>query len=236
MNILIAEDDDLTRSLLSSVLTKLGHNVRATANGRDAWEAWRTGDFPFIISDWMMPDFDGIELCRRVRAEPRVEYTFIVLLTSRFGKTDYPAAMSAGVDDFITKPLEKDEFAARVRIGERILGLHTTLRAANNDLDRRVAERTAVIEAANRTRAEFFSRAGHELRTPVLHILGSAERLESAQLDLSQRDCVAQILASGTVLMSVIERFLASPEPRFGDPGCFRPGGSADGGPSPSSA
>jgi len=128
MNTLIADDDDITRLLLGSALTKLGHDVHEATNGREAWAAWQSGEFPLIISDWMMPDLDGLEFCRRVRAEERTDYTYIVLLTSRSGKTDYLEAMNAGADDFITKPFEKEEFAARVRVAERILEFTTQIR------------------------------------------------------------------------------------------------------------
>src|SRR4051794_17357688 len=111
MNVLIADDDDITRLLLSGALTKLGHIVREARNGREAWEAWLTGAYPLIISDWMMPDLDGLEFCRRIRAEACAEYTYIVLLTSCSGNTNYLEAMSAGADDFITKPFEKNTFA-----------------------------------------------------------------------------------------------------------------------------
>jgi len=150
MNTLIAEDDDITRLLLTNALRKLGHHVQEVTNGREAWAAWYGGKFPFIISDWMMPDLDGLDLCRRVRAEQRTDYTYIVLVTSRSGKTNYVEAVTAGVDDFITKPFEKNPFAARVRVAERILGLHANLRAANTDLDRRVCERTAALETSLR--------------------------------------------------------------------------------------
>jgi len=150
MNTLIAEDDELTRALLSSALTKLGHDVFEAGNGREAWDAWRGGEFPFLISDWMMPDLSGLELCRRIRAEQNADYTYIVLVTSRFGRTNYLEGMSAGVDDFITKPFEKNAFAARMCVAERVLGLHANLRAANTDLERRVSERTAKLEIALR--------------------------------------------------------------------------------------
>jgi CheY-like chemotaxis protein len=208
MNALIADDDEITRMLLSSALTKLGHTVCEAKNGREAWMAWLTGEYPLVISDWMMPDLDGLEFCRRIRADPRAEYSYIVLLTSHSGKTNYLEAMNAGADDFITKPFEKDAFAARVRVAERILGLHANLRAANTDLERRVCERTAELETALHARSEFLSRASHELRTPMHHILGFAQLLEMNGLTSEQNDSVRQILASGRNLLTLIDRIL----------------------------
>jgi len=209
MNTLIADDDDITRLLLSSALTKLGHDVHEATNGREALAAWQGGEFPLIISDWMMPDLDGLEFCRRIRAESREDFTYIILLTSRSGKTDYLEAMGAGADDFVTKPFEREEFAARVRVAERILGLHETLRAANSDLERRVKERTAELASALRAKSEFLSRASHELRTPMNHILGFAQVLAMDPLGPEQADSVDQILTSGGHLLTLIDRILA---------------------------
>lgn len=209
MNTLIADDDDITRLLLSSALTNLGHEVREATNGREAWEAWHGGGFSLIITDWMMPDLDGLEFCRRIRAEERADYTYIILLTSRSGKSNYLETMNAGADDFVTKPFEKDDFTARVRVAERILGLHANLRAANADLERRVEERTADLAEALRAKGEFLSRASHELRTPMNHVLGYAQLLAMDELNPEQTDSVAQILSSGAHLMTLIDRILA---------------------------
>ena len=209
MNTLIADDDDITRLLLSSAMTNLGHDVHEAINGREAWNAWSGGKFPFIISDWMMPDLDGLEFCRRIRAEPRADYTYIVLLTSRSGKANYLEAMNAGADDFITKPFEKDAFAARVRVAERILGLHENLRAANSDLEQRVSERTSELQKALAVKSEFLSHASHELRTPMNHVLGFAQLLEMDELTGEQQESVQQILTSGRHLLQLIDRILA---------------------------
>lgn len=209
MNVLIADDDEITRLLLGSALTRLGHSVREASDGREAWEAWLSGEFPLIISDWMMPDLNGLEFCRRIRAQAGEDYTYLILLTSRSGKTHYLEAMDAGADDFITKPFEKDEFAARIRVAERILGLHANLRAANTDLEQRVRARTAELANALNAKSEFLSHASHELRTPMNHVLGFAQLLELDALTGDQRTHVTQILASGRRLLSLIDRILA---------------------------
>lgn len=208
MNVIVADDDDITRLLLGAALTNLGHNVRAASNGREAWEAWQTGEFPFVISDWMMPDLDGLEFCRRIRAERRTDYTYIVLLTARSGKTNFLEAMTAGADDFITKPFEEDALAARVRVAERIRQLHADLCAANTDLERRVCERTAELQIALQAKSEFLSRASHELRTPLNHVLGFAQVLERHALTDAQSASVQQILTSGSYLLQLIDRIL----------------------------
>ncbi len=209
MNTLIADDDDITRLLLSSALTKLGHSVREAKNGIEAWMAWLSGDYPLVISDWKMPDLDGLEFCQRIRAAPRAEYSYIILLTSCSGSANYLEAMTAGADDFVTKPFEKDALAARVRVAERILGLHANLRASNADLERRARARTAELEAAMRAKEEFLSRASHELRTPMNHILGFAQLLEMDADTPEQKDSVGQILTSGAHLLTLIDRILA---------------------------
>jgi signal transduction histidine kinase len=128
MKILVAEDDATSRIILTHVLAQLGHEVVATADGEEAWAVFRQAHVPLLISDWMMPGMDGLELCRRIRAESRSRYTYIILLTVLGGKQNYLEAMEAGTDDFISKPFDVDQLHARLRVAERILGLQTELR------------------------------------------------------------------------------------------------------------
>src|SRR5262245_26312080 len=121
MKILIAEDDQDSRELLSWLLEKLGYQVVATENGREAWEAYRRGRFRLVISDLLMPDVDGLELVRRIRAQKQPKYTYIILITAIIGKKDYLEGMEAGADDFVTKPFDPDELKARLRVAERII-------------------------------------------------------------------------------------------------------------------
>ncbi|MBI4608539.1 MAG: response regulator transcription factor [Candidatus Rokubacteria bacterium] len=123
MKILIAEDDAGTRLLLSTLLEKLGHEPVGAGNGREAWAAFERDYFPVLIADWLMPEMDGLELCRRIRAEPRPKYTYIILLTGLGGRDNYLAGMNVGADDFVTKPFDPEILAARLRVAERILGL-----------------------------------------------------------------------------------------------------------------
>ncbi|MBA3962356.1 MAG: response regulator [Chthoniobacterales bacterium] len=209
MNVLVADDDGITRLLLSSTLRKLGHDVREAQTGLEGWEIWQEERQPLVISDWMMPGMDGLEFCRKIRAEHRPELTYVILLTARAGKENYLEASEAGVDDFIVKPFEKEMFAAHIRVATRILGLDQNLRAANADLELRVNERTAELRAALKAKSDFFSQASHELRTPMNHVLGFAQLLELDPLNEEQQESVQQILGSGRHLLTLIDRILA---------------------------
>src|ERR1700751_611721 len=121
MKILIAEDDRDSRELLCWILEKLGYQVVATTNGKEAWEAFRRGRFRLVISDVLMPELDGLELCRRIRKHKQSKYTYVVIITALIGKKDYLEGMEAGADDFVTKPFDPDELKARLRVAERII-------------------------------------------------------------------------------------------------------------------
>ena len=121
MKVLIAEDDRDSRELLAWILEKLGYQVVATTNGKEAWDAFRKGRFRLVISDVLMPEIDGLELCRRIRKHKQSKYTYIIMITALIGKKDYLEGMEAGADDFVTKPFDPDELKARLRVAERII-------------------------------------------------------------------------------------------------------------------
>jgi DNA-binding response OmpR family regulator len=211
MDILVADDDRTARFLLSSTLIELGHSVTEATNGCEAWEAWKREHHQLVISDWMMPGVDGLELCRRIRAEEEPGFAYIILITVRAGKVNYLDAMDSGVDDFLGKPFERDRLLARVRVAMRILNLHQRLRLANTDLQRRVEERTAELEKekALQVKREFLPRASHELRTQMNHILGFAQLLSLKKgLTEKQEVSVRQILESGRRLLTLIDQIL----------------------------
>lgn len=209
MDILVADDDRIGRFLLNSALCELGHSVTEATNGCDAWEAWKRQRHQLIISDWMMPCMDGLELCRRIRAEETSQLSYIILITAREGNANYLDAMNSGVDDFMSKPFERDRFIARVRVAIRILGLNQSLHLANTDLERRVEERTAELQKALQAKSEFLSRASHELRTPMNHILRFAQLLSLKKgLTEKQDASVRQILESGRRLLTLIDHIL----------------------------
>ena len=123
MKILIAEDEPVSRTLLSAALRKLVHVVMVAENGRDALDVCNRERVPLVISDWMMPEMDGLELCRQIRARNFGHYTYFTLLTTLSGKQHFLDGLAAGADDFITKPFDLDQLAARLRVAARILHL-----------------------------------------------------------------------------------------------------------------
>jgi len=113
MNLLLAEDDAVARMTLSAVLKGLGYEVTVAEHGAEAWAVLQLSHFPMVISDWQMPEIDGAELCRRLRARATDRYTYFLLVTATGGKKRYLEGMEAGADDFITKPVDMDELRAR---------------------------------------------------------------------------------------------------------------------------
>jgi putative two-component system response regulator len=125
MHVLVVDDDEIARELLSNALTQAGYRVRVAADGREALAILGTTPCRLVISDWVMPEIDGIELCRQIRAGDFPSYIYVILLTSRDQTQDIVEGLSAGADDFITKPFDPAELCVRVRAGERILSLET---------------------------------------------------------------------------------------------------------------
>jgi len=129
MKILVADDDRLSLRLLEHTLTRWGHEVVACADGEAAWRESRQGTAHMVISDWQMPGMDGLELTRRLR-ERGGAYTYVILLTGEEGRDEFLTAMEAGIDDYLTKPVDLDELHARLAVGKRVLDLQEELRRA----------------------------------------------------------------------------------------------------------
>lgn len=129
MKILLVEDDAASRETLRAILEAQGHDVAVVEGGVEAWQLWQLTQRRIVVADWLMPDVDGLELCRRIRAHGPAPYTYFLLQTIRTGRGHFLEAMEAGVDDFITKPIVPEELIARLRVAERILGLRHELLA-----------------------------------------------------------------------------------------------------------
>ncbi len=131
MRILIAEDDFTSRTVLSSVLKKNGHEVVETVNGAAAWDMLQQPDAPrLVILDWMMPEMDGLDVLRKVRAQQTDQPPYIIMLTAKGGKADIIAGLDAGADDYLTKPFDAGELRARISVGRRMIEMQVKLEDA----------------------------------------------------------------------------------------------------------
>ncbi len=128
MKVLIAEDDVVTNRILQTALQKLGHEVVSASDGLEALEVFSASPTRVVVSDWMMPRMDGLELCQKIRSRKNTDYTWFILLTARNGRDDYHAAMDARIDDFLPKPLDGDELMLRLRVAERVIRDATQIR------------------------------------------------------------------------------------------------------------
>ena len=147
MNILIAEDDAITLRRLQHFLEKWDHHVTTAVNGVEALEKFLDQDVELVITDWMMPEMDGMELVRQIRSGGRDKpYVYTILLTSRGEKEDVVKGLSeVGVDDYVVKPFEPDELRARLSVGERTVRLERTLREYGKGLEKIVRMQTRLI-------------------------------------------------------------------------------------------
>jgi putative two-component system response regulator len=125
MRALIVDDDDLSLELLQEILREMGYEVERAANGKEAIEKLRRNAIHLVITDWEMPEMNGLELCRAIRAEDFDGYVFIIMLTSREGGQQRIDGIHAGADAFLLKPLNSEELLVSLKTAERILGLET---------------------------------------------------------------------------------------------------------------
>jgi two-component system cell cycle response regulator len=166
MRVLIAEDSVVARKLLVRSLQQLGYEIVAAEDGARAWEAYQQAPTPIVITDWEMPQMNGVELCRAIRQHPTEQYTYLMMLTARGQKEDKLEALDAGADAFLSKPLDIAELQANLRVAERILQAEADLQAQKRQLqdlneelisqNEQLQQSYRLVEYANRRFVELF--------------------------------------------------------------------------------
>ncbi len=136
MKILIAEDSAVPRLILERTLASLGHETLSASDGSEAWTRFQTFQPDVVLSDWLMPGLDGVELCRRIRGLDTDRYTYFVLLTAMTELEHAVTAMTAGADDFMVKPLDRFRLEAALIAAQRVTALHDELRDQRAGLGR----------------------------------------------------------------------------------------------------
>jgi DNA-binding response OmpR family regulator len=140
MKILVADDDEVLRLRLQSLLSKRGFEVIEAADGESAWITLQQPDAPRLaILDWMMAPTDGLELCRRIRAAEHLKAMYLILLTARESKQHVIEGLRAGANDYVTKPFDPEELHARVAVGVQVIQLQAELAARVRELEEALA-------------------------------------------------------------------------------------------------
>lgn len=153
IRILVAEDEPMTRKLIVGLLRRAGHEVTDFEDGEALWEEYQREPAPIIVTDWMMPKLEGIEVCRRIRAEHPDVYTHVMIVTSLASNEHTLEAYEAGVDDFVAKPIHDEilsrQIASAVRsyLAHQEQGLRRSLELAQDALG---ADHTALLAPLSR--------------------------------------------------------------------------------------
>ena len=168
MKVLIVEDGLVMRRLLGSSLRRWQYEVTEAEHGAQAWELFQREPFPLVLTDWLMPEMDGLELIRRIREFESPNYVYIVLLTAKSEKEDLVTAMDAGADDFLAKPFDPDELRVRIREGARIIGLERRLAEQNRQL--RTTQAALVQSEKLASLGQLAAGMAHEINNPVSYV------------------------------------------------------------------
>ncbi|MDJ0840017.1 MAG: SpoIIE family protein phosphatase [Acidobacteriota bacterium] len=161
--VLIIDDSEFSRAQLKLMLQKLGHEVLIARDGKEGWRRLQKNPVNLVITDWMMPEMDGLGLCRRVRQAEFNHYIYIILLTIRDGKNDMVEALEAGADDFITKPCTLPELRVKLHNGERILAYEEELLKRNRQLAEAHEEMRRGLKSVSRFHQTLLPPGSHRL-------------------------------------------------------------------------
>jgi DNA-binding response OmpR family regulator len=185
MRVLIAEDDAVSRRILQRAVERFGHTCQTAVDGAEAWQAYQDASFDVVITDWVMPLVDGVELCELIRANPGPCYTYVILLSVLSDRGHFLKGMQAGADDYLTKPLDAEELQARLAAAERVTSLHRRLAEQNTALGALLHEQeqlsaTLAETAEARGRLEGVTLAARE----IVHLLSNDLSLAVGAIEL----------------------------------------------------
>ena len=224
MRILIADDDSATRFMLKDITAQWGYDVVEAADGQEAYSVLSGQDSPQLaLLDWMMPGMDGPEICSRVRQADGLLFIYMIILTIKSEKKDLAAALDAGADDFLSKPVDYGELRSRLAVGSRAVDYERRLAGKNRQLDEYAnrMEELAEERARQLFHAERLSMLGaltagiaHEMANPLGYISGNIGLLE---MDWEvAMPCIRDAIARGGKNEKPLDILLQETPARFG--------------------
>jgi len=179
MKLLVVDDDEMARFAHVSLLSGAGYDTLEADDGHDALGVLNDENIGIVISDWMMPGMDGIELCQRIRKRKNVGYVYVIMLTSKTGQDDLLKGFKAGVDAYLNKPPDLKTLNAQIKVGIRIVKLERQLTTFANDMEKLAEDRAHQLIHADRMATLGMLSAGiaHEVNNPTTFISGNAQAL-----------------------------------------------------------
>lgn len=177
VNIIFADDDIIARKLVLKLLVDREFSILIAENGKEAWQLLQQSGARLIVTDWVMPEMTGIDLCKKIRETYVDQYVYIILITSRSDKEDTIEGLKAGADDFVIKPLNVGELSARIRSGLRIIKLEDEFKKANAQLHQ--AEKMASV-------GQLAAGIAHEINNPIGFVSSNLRTLSDYRKDLNQ--------------------------------------------------
>lgn len=197
MNVLLADDSAASRRLAEVVLERAGYSVTTATDGAEAISSFERSAFPLVILDWLMPNVDGIEACRRIRGLPGGREAFILMVTGQDQLADLVAALGAGVDDYLMKPVSADSLGARILIAERRIQLDVEQRRTREELA--AAQRLAGI-------GETSLALQHEINNPLTALLVHSQLLADEAADPALKADLELMVALTRRIAEVVRR------------------------------
>jgi two-component system, cell cycle response regulator len=209
LHVLIAEDEAVSRLLLKRTLESWGYRVSVARDGNEAWQILQSPESPLLaVLDWVMPGMEGIDICRKLKADPQRRHAYVIMITTNNATSDIVTALEAGADDFVAKPFDAEELRVRLRAGQRIVDLQRELhRKASHDDLTGMFNRRMVVEMLAREHAraireksvlsvglldiDYFKRVndsfGHHAGDAVLQEVARRIRASVRKIDISGR-------------------------------------------------
>lgn len=175
MNVLVAEDNSVSLSLAKKTLEQAGHKVITAVDGGEAWKLLRENKIQVVVTDWIMPEMNGVELCRKIRESGFPYYVYLILLTAKDDQDDLIRGFESGADDFLIKPVKTGELKARVRAGERIIELEENLK--NSQAQLLQSEKMASV-------GQLAAGVAHEINNPTGFVSSNLKSLSDYHDDI----------------------------------------------------